>query len=43
MRVGVHQGSVLAPLIYADVIDAVTEDARQGLLKEVLDADDLVG
>ena len=42
VRVGVHQGSVLSPLIFAIVVDVVTEYAREGLLNEILYADDLV-
>ena len=42
VRVGVHQGSVISPLIFAIVVDAVTEQARKGLLNEILYADDLV-
>ena len=42
VKVGVHQGSVLSPLIFAIVVDVVTEDARQGLLNEISHADDLV-
>ena len=42
VRVGVHQGSVILPLIFAIVVDAVTEQAREGLLIEILYADDLV-
>ena len=42
VRVGVHQGSVISPLIFASVVDAVTEQARKGLLNEILYADDLV-
>ena len=40
--VGVHQGSELSPLIFAIVADVVTEHAREGLLNEILYADDLV-
>ena len=42
VKVGVHQGSVLSPLVFAVVVDVVTEDARNGLLGEMLYADDLV-
>ena len=42
VRVGVHQGSVLSPLIFAIVVDAVSKHAREGLLNEILYADDLV-
>ena len=37
-----HQGSVLSPLIFATVVDVVTEHARKGLLNEILYANDLV-
>ena len=30
MNVGVHQGSVLSPLIFAIVVGVVTKDAREG-------------
>ena len=36
VRVGVHQGPVLSPLIFAIVVDVVTEHAREGLLNEIL-------
>ncbi|XP_002731282.2 uncharacterized protein LOC100366586, partial [Saccoglossus kowalevskii] len=42
VKVGVHQGSVLSPLIFAVVIDVVTESAREGLMGEMLYADYLV-
>ena len=36
VTVGVHQGSVLSPLLFAIVMDVVTEKAREGLMNEVL-------
>ena len=42
IKVGMHQGSVLSPFIFALVIDVVTEFAREGALSELLYADDLV-
>ena len=42
VRIGVHRGSVLSPLIFAIVVDDVTEHARKGSLNEILYADDLV-
>ena len=42
VRVSVHQGSVLSPLVFAIVVDVVTEHAREGLLNEILYANDLV-
>ena len=42
VRIGVHQGSVISPLIFAIVVDAVTERTRKGLLNEILCADNLV-
>ena len=42
MKVGVHQGSVLSPLLFSIMIDEVTENARKGWMKQILYADDLV-
>ena len=42
VKVGLHQGSVLSPLLFAAVIDIVTSEARSGLPSELLYADDLV-
>ena len=42
VAIGVHQESVLSPLLYGIVVDVVTENAREGLMKEALHADDLV-
>ena len=37
-----HQGSVLSPIIFALVIDALTEFVRQSAVSELFYADDLV-
>ena len=42
VRVGLHQGSVLSPLLFAAVMDVVSSEARSGLPSELLYADDLV-
>ena len=42
VKVGVYQGSVLSPLVFAIVVDVVTESVRAGLMSEILYADDLV-
>ena len=42
VKVGVHQGSVLSPLFFAIVEDVITENARRGVVIELLYADDLV-
>ena len=42
VKVGVHQGSMLSPLVFAIVVDVVTENVRIGLVSEMLYADDLV-
>ena len=42
VKVGVHQGSVLSPLLFAIVVDLITENARRGVVNELLCADDLV-
>ena len=39
VAVGVHQGSVLPPLLFAIVMDVVTENAREGLMKKALYTD----
>ena len=41
-KVGVHQGHVLLPLVFAIVVDVVTESVRNGLMYKMLYADDLV-
>ena len=42
VKVGVHQRSTLSPLLFAFVVDAITESVRNGLMSEMLYADDLV-
>ena len=42
VNVGVHQGSVLSPLLFVIVMEAVTRDVRIGLPWELLYADDLI-
>ena len=42
VKVGVHQGSVLSPLLFVIVLEALTCDIRAGLPFELLYADDLV-
>ena len=41
-EVGMHQVSVLSPFLFALVVDVSTEFAREGVLSELLYADDLV-
>ena len=42
VKVGVHQGSPLSPLLFAIMVDVITESVRNGLMSEMLYADDLV-
>ena len=42
MKVGVHQESVLSFLLFAIMIDEVSENARKGWIKQILYAKDLV-
>ena len=42
MNVGVHQGSVLSPLLFIIVMEAVTHIVREGLPWEMLYAGDLI-
>ena len=42
VSVGVHQGSVLSPLLFILTLDALSQDFRAGLPSELLYADDLV-
>ena len=42
VKVGMNQGFVLSPFVYAVVVDVVIELARKGALSELLYADDKV-
>ena len=42
VRVGVHHGSVLSPLLFIIVLEALSREFREGLPMELLYADDLV-
>ena len=42
VNVGVHKSSVLSPLLFIIVMEAVTHNVREGLPWEILYADDLV-
>ena len=42
VQVGVHQGSVLSPLLFAIAVDVILENAREGLMNKILYANDLV-
>ena len=42
MKVGVHEGSVLSPLLFAMVVGNVTENARKGYMKQFFYAGNLV-
>ena len=42
VKVGVHQMSTLSPLLFAIVVDLTMESVRNGLMSEMLYADDLV-
>ena len=42
IKVGMHQGSVMSPFLFAVVVDVITEFARESALSELLHADDLV-
>ena len=42
VKVGVHQGSALSPLLFAIVVGVITESVRNGLMSKMLCADDLV-
>ena len=39
VQVGVHQESVLSPLLFAIAVYVISENAREGLMNEILYAD----
>ena len=41
-KVGVHQGSILSPVLFALVMDEVTKEIKEGVLYEMLYAGDLL-
>ena len=41
VKVGVHQGSVLSPLLFIAVMEVLTQGVKEGLPWELLYADDL--
>ena len=42
VKVGVHQGSILSPLLFALVMDEVTKDITEGVVTEMLHPNDIV-
>ena len=42
VKVGLHQGSLLSPLMFAVVMDGVSSEARSSVRSKLLYADDLV-
>ena len=42
MKIGVHQGFALSPLLFIIIMDILTKDVRDGSLMKVLYAGDLV-
>ena len=42
VNVGVHQGSVLSPLLFAIVVDDVMKEIKEGMLHEILRTDGIV-
>ena len=42
VQVGVHQESVLSPLLFAITVDVISENARGGMMNEILYAENLI-
>ena len=43
MKVGLHQGSILSPLLFPAVMDVVSSKSRSGLPSKLLYTDDQQG
>ena len=42
VKVGVHEGPVLSPLLFPIVVDVITENARRAVVNKLMFANDLV-
>ena len=42
VNTGVHQGSVLSPLLFAIVIEVAMNNIKEGTLQEIFNTDDFV-
>ena len=42
VQVGLHQGSVLSPLLFAIAVNVISKNTREGLINEILYVDDVV-
>ena len=42
VKLGMHQGSMQSPYLFAVLVDAITEFDKEGVLSELLYADDIV-
>ena len=42
VKVGVHEGPVLSPLLFPIAVDVITENARRAVVNKLMFADDLV-
>ena len=42
VKVGLHQGSALSPLLFVTVMEMISRELRAGLSLELLYADDLI-
>ena len=42
VKIGVHQGSMVSPLLFAIVVDVITDNARSSVTNEALYVNDVV-